>query len=957
MIEKMITSLDKINAETQSRLGRGELQMIDIPLFSLRHSASASLRFIFVLCFSFFALFLPLSLNAQESTPPPPLFITPTTPIPPNSPVKQALEQANAIQSDPREIREISLNFNNVPIIEYIRYVSRIAQQNFIFDEDELQFNITVISEDPVSIADLMTTLMQELRIRDLLVLEQGDNLFIYRNPRIKAPARIISGGTEPIPTQKSELVTRIFQLNTLDPIKASEIVRPLLSDDISVEVLRDTNKLIITDFVSNINSIAELLNNLDAPNNGIQIGQYVVRNAFVDSLVELATQIIQPITQGNPFTLIPHAASNSIYVVSNDYIVQKAIAILQNLDMNEGRTKVLTLEKLNAEQGQKVTSQGTFKPAAAGGGPTGVLGSQGAAPTPTVARRAAENVPPGQATSYSFEGGVTPGRIGEGGVPGNYPYRPVAGRYPNPQALIGIPGTYSQNFVSANYPLGEVGSQGQFLAPRPGEEYPVGPGGYPPGFGPRGGYPYPGGAITSQGYYEGYEPGHPEYPYGVLGSEGRPGEYFEEREEFLPGTITSSPQWLQELPTGQIEQTLFYFYKLKYRKGDEIEGTLRRISNTMQMSGVFNPELISVINSVQSFEASNALIFTGTAAGLDKVKELVAALDTPLRQVFIEMLILEADLADSLTLGVDWITDFGGGGTNGAQAFQSPSGLLGKAAANTNVTTVPPTLPFLPTNQLSGGYAGTIIGTHLTHNGIHFATIGALIQAVHNDTKINILLNPKIVLEDNVTGEVYVGTVDRYKSQSIPNDLGTLVTNNYQYLDVGTVLRVTPQISDDGTITLDIIEERTTPSPVLTNNFPTNTASDFNLIPVLTKDRTVTKVHVPNGCFVVLSGMINETETRLVRQIPCLGGIPIIGGICKQKSNTVVKQNVMLFIRPIILDTDDDLEDVTKRQQDVYCEKSKFRRAWNYEIDEGLDQFNIKPADPDEIGCAGCNQ
>jgi type III secretion protein C len=877
--------------------------------------------------------------NQQIPAPPLPVFITPTTPIPLNSPVRQALEQANAVLNDPRTIREISLNFNNVPIIEYIRYVSRIAQQNFIFDQDELQFNITVVSEDPVSIDDLMATLLQELRIRDLLVLEQGGNLLIYRNPRIKIPARIISGGTEPLSSEKSEIVTRIFELNTLDPAKASEIVKPLLSDDISVEVLRDSNKLIVTDFVGNVNSIAELLNNLDAPNSGIQIGQYVVRNAFVDSLVELATQIIQPITQGNPFTLIPHAASNSIYVVSNDYIVQKAIAILQNLDMNEGRTKVLTLEKLNLEHGPGVSSQGTFKKEEKTRGPAGVLGSQGAPPP-----RPKENLPPGQATSYPLEGVGGGPKVGT--LPGNYPYRGGGELYREGRAP-GIPGTYSQNFVSANYPLGEIGSEGQFVAPR------IGPDGYP--IGPARGGPYPGGAITSQGFYEGPEQ---YYPYGVLGSEGRPGEYFE-REEFLPGEITSAPHWLRELPTGEVEQTLFYFYKLRYRRGDQLEFTLRRIANTMQITGAGNPELISVINSIQWLESTNSLIFTGTASALDKAQELVLALDTPLRQVFIEMLVLEADLNDSLSLGVDWITDFGGGGTNGAQAFQGPAGLLGQAAAKTNLSTVPPTLPFFPTNQLAnGGYAGTIIGTHLTHNGTHFATIGALIQAIHANTKINILLNPKIVTEENITAEVYVGSVDRYKTQSIPNDLGTLVTNNYQYLDVGTILRVTPQISDNGIVTLDIIEERTTPNPNLTNAFPTDkNPSDFNLIPVLTKDRTVTKVHVPNGCFVVLSGMINETEARRVLQVPCLGGIPIIGAICKQKADIVSKQNVMLFIRPMILDTDDDLEDLTKRQQDVYCEKSKFRRAWNYEIDETLDQFNIKPADPDEIGCAGCDQ
>ncbi len=97
---------------------------------------------------------------------------------------------------------------------------------------------------------------------------------------------------------------------------------------------------------------------------------------------------------------------------------------------------------------------------------------------------------------------------------------------------------------------------------------------------------------------------------------------------------------------------------------------------------------------------------------------------------------------------------------------------------------------------------------------------------------------------------------------------------------------------------------------------------------------------------------MIQGNETRAVTQIPCLGGIPIIGGLSKNKANIDNRRNLMIFIRPLIVDTDEELENITKRQQDVFREKSKWRRRWNYEIDEALDFFSIRPTDPDEIGC-----
>ncbi len=215
----------------------------------------------------------------------------------------------------------------------------------------------------------------------------------------------------------------------------------------------------------------------------------------------------------------------------------------------------------------------------------------------------------------------------------------------------------------------------------------------------------------------------------------------------------------------------------------------------------------------------------------------------------------------------------------------------------------------------------------------------------------MNILLNPKIITEDNNTAEIFVGGTDRYKTQSITNDLGSLVTNNFQFIDVGTTLRVTPLIGNNDIITLDIVQETTSAAPgandpALSNN------QNVNLVQVLFKTRSVTKIHVPNGFFVILSGMINDSETRSFSRIPCLGGIPILGAACKRQDNSDNKNNLMLFIRPLIIDSDNDLEEITKRQQDVFNEKTKFRRSWNYEIDEGLNFLNIKPTDPDEIGC-----
>lgn len=729
-------------------------------------------------------------------------------PVPATAPVPSSANKEEA--QAPTTVGPI--NFNNVSVIEYIRFISRISNKNFVFEDEDLQFTVTIISEEPTPIENLMTALLQELKIRDLLLIEQGNTIIIHRNPRIRAPGHIVIDADSQKSAQ-AEIITRVFRLNTLDPSKATEVIKPLLSDDALVEVLRDTNNLIITDLVENIDKISRLIQNLDAPNSGVTVGQYVVRSGFVDSLVDLASKIIFPIAQGNPFVLVPHAPSNSIYIVSNAFIVEKALAILQNLDNNEGKTKIFSLDQLQ---------------------PTG--------------------------------------------------YNPETGTFAQKDAVTG---------------------QAQEIPNLPSEFSP--------------------------------------------GSIGRGPTVLNEASEFLPGGISAASRYARELPAGHIERTVFFIYKLKYRRGDQIDVSLKKIALSLMTTGIANIDLVSAINSVQWIESSNSLIFTGTVSALEKIKDLILEIDTPLHQVYIEMLILDTTLEDSLHYGVDWGVIFGGGNTSGGETFLTPPD------GNDVMQTLKPNLNTLPNAKplLGGeGFSLGIIGKHLTHCGMHFNTVSALVRALHNNTKAHIILNPRILTEDNVTAEIFVGETDRYKTQSISNDQGNVITNNFQFIDVGTTLRVTPLIGNNGVITLDVIEEFTAPAPQANVTSAAQELTDVNLVTVLHKNRSTTRLHVPNGFFVVMSGILHERESRYKNELPCLGMIPLIGGAGKFKRLADRKRNLMIFIRPVIVDTESELENITKRQQDVFRDKNKMRRDWNYEIDEALDFFNLVPTDPDEVFC-----
>lgn len=793
-------------------------------------------------------------------------------PVNPNATPDQPQIPANQPQNPPGQPRQeqplaskppILINFNNVSIIEYIRFISRITNKNFVFDENDLQFNVTIISEEPTSLENVMTALLQELRIHDLNLLEEGNNLIIHRNPKLGNLGTVISEVTPATHPINAELVTQVFRLNTLDADKAAAILKPMLSDSAIIEVLKDTNYLIITDLTANIIQISKLLKSIDAPQSGLVIGQYVVRNSFIDNLIQLAEKVLLPISRDQILTFVPHHAANSIFIVSTPYLVERSLSILQYLDQTQGTTQILNPKELKFE-----------------------VPTEGAVPT----------------------------------APGEVPPTP------SPEAIQG------------QWKLDQLGNwlfQLSGTAATAAAANPAAP--------PEGNW-----SVDPQGnwYFQSGQPAE-------FGGKGPEGEWVKDPngnwifklargKSISPEKLTRTTRYVTELPVGHIERTQFYIHKLRYRRGDQIAKAMVRIAESLQAAGTTNADLITSINSIQWLESSNSLIFTGTPESLDKVKELIDEIDSPLRQVFLEMLILETTVDDSLDYSCNLAARFGGGHSAGAEAFLSGASTLPAAID----TAVPPALPNAAGLSRIAGFTLGVIGQTITHNGQEFATLGALVRAVHTKTTTRVVLNPKILTEDNSPAEIFVGENTQFPTQSISNDLGSIVTQNFEFRDVGTRLKVTPLIGNNDVITLDIEEEV---SEIISGGTTVANLSNQVIGPTTSISRTTTKVHMPNGYFLVISGHIRNDETRTRIQVPCLGGIPILGAAFSDKHIDDTKRNLMIFIRPLIIDTVEEIQNLTKHQQDIFRVKNRRMKSWKFETIEALDLFNLEDTEDSE--------
>ncbi|WP_162180738.1 secretin N-terminal domain-containing protein [Neochlamydia sp. EPS4] len=729
--------------------------------------------------------------------------------------------------------KTILINFNNVAITEYIRFISRISNKNFVFDENDLQFTVTIVSEEPTTIDNIMTALLQELRIHDLELIEQENTIIIHRNSKVAGISKVVTEDGSVHQRQSFDIITKVFRLNTLEAERAALILKPMISANALVEVLKETNHLIITDLSSNIREISALLNSLDSPQSGLVIGQYVVRSQSADALIALAGRIIQPIAQDQKINFISHKAANSIFIVGSPYLVERTLSILKYLDQTGATTQIINPKDLNFGTKQQ-TGQW-------------ILDKNG---------------------NWQF-----------------IPEAAVNGRGP----------------PKGNWKIDE---QGNWYF-EPGE--PI-----PDGKGPDGKW-----VLDKDGNWVfQLNPGKPISPQKV------------QRKERIDA----------ELPVGHIERTQFSIYKLQYRKGEQIAKALARIAESLTASGAgTNTDLLASINSVQWIESSNSLIFTGTSDAIDKMRELLGDIDVPLRQVLLEMLILETDITDSLNFSTNVASNFGGGNTSGAEAFLSGASTLPAGMASSGLGLIPNAAA--QATSVSGFVLG-VIGQTITHNGKEYATLGGLVKALTQRSMSRIIMNPKILTEDNSPAEVFVGLNTQFPTQSIANNLGTILTQNFEFRDVGTNLKVTPIIGSNDIVTLEIQEEV---SSIVSGGISSSSTATSQIVGPTTKiNRTTTKVHVPNKFFLILSGMVSDTDERNRTQVPCLGSIPVLGAAFSDKQVKNTKQNLMIFIHPIILDTEEEIDNITRHQQNIYRVKSRRPKEWVCETDEAMDFFNI---------------
>jgi general secretion pathway protein D len=336
---------------------------------------------------------------------------------------------------------------------------------------------------------------------------------------------------------------------------------------------------------------------------------------------------------------------------------------------------------------------------------------------------------------------------------------------------------------------------------------------------------------------------------------------------------------------------------------------------------------IISTEVKIVADKATNSLVITAKAEEFQVLQPIIEKLDIPRKQVFVEALIMEISTTESLSIGVDWTVGdqttirsrdgvvFGGSNTGGislvdeAGNLSLPSGMTLGAIA-------------FPFNFSFGGTQ--IVVDSLT----------ALVNAAETHDEFKIISTPQLMTLDNEEATVVVAENIPFSTRV---DAGTAVTDraiqSFEYRDVGTTLKITPQINEKRFVQLKIYQEV---SRVV--NESVQTGIDQVVLAPTTRKRTAeTNVAVKDGQTVVIAGLIGEDSDSTQTGVPCLGDVPLLGWLFKSRDTQDRYTNLLVFLTPHIVASPEEADR-------LYDEKYRFME----ELKQGYEEFDEPVKVPD---------
>ncbi len=331
------------------------------------------------------------------------------------------------------------------------------------------------------------------------------------------------------------------------------------------------------------------------------------------------------------------------------------------------------------------------------------------------------------------------------------------------------------------------------------------------------------------------------------------------------PGTVVSS---------GDI-----HIYTLEYSEAEKLTNVLTKLDMPVIESRIQDPnkpqqrgEKIKAV----AHKDSNSVIITATKEEWNEIQKIIKTLDSPRKQILLEVLIVELSSNDLNDFGIDWrVRQTYNAQFNSGLALQG--GLIDSKGRPTQI------------NTLSGFSLGFLKPGSPQIIGI--------LNANQTNENFNVLSAPQILTMDNQEAEINVGQDVPVRTQSRNAGLGganAVTVDNFEYRPTGIKLKFTPHINKNDKINLELYQEVKNIA-----GLPTQGGN-----PIFNKRDVKTTITVDNMQTIVIGGLISSDKQKKITKIPLFGDLPILGYLFRRTTNQLVKTNLMVFITPHILNS-----------------------------------------------------
>ena len=328
------------------------------------------------------------------------------------------------------------------------------------------------------------------------------------------------------------------------------------------------------------------------------------------------------------------------------------------------------------------------------------------------------------------------------------------------------------------------------------------------------------------------------------------------------------------------------HLISLSNAKAEDLAQVINTLVERQRAAGTEDQKPDTVLSKdikVVADKSTNSLVVTARPDEFEALSNIVAKLDVVRKQVFIEALIMEVSSEASFSFGINC-----------------------SSGANKTVS--------LP----AGVSIGAILKDAITVGNTSY-NIQSILNAVRGNSDVDVLATPQLLTLDNEEASVEVVDNIPFTKESTTRNDNDFTTQSMDYKDVGVKLKITPRISDDGSLRLEVEQEVSR----VTQGLITLTNGDQLVAPTTRKRLVKTTILLQDSQTAVIGGLLDDQKTYNQSEVPGLGSIPVLGWLFKSRNKKSTQTNLFIFITPKVIRNAADSADLTREKQLVLHETS----------------------------------